>query len=124
MSGSEDSVAVPESFEELRKTIVDMADAATDPEQFVRDVHKGWKEAGGLLSGKPRHSDRFLDDRLKTAKTPVRSLTPKLVGKTRIKVDDAEKLLRFLLGNWPQQSRVKPPNLKTFDMGRCFRRTR
>jgi hypothetical protein len=94
--------AVNESFEEIRKIIPGVTDPVLDPEQTVRDIHRAWKDAGGTVSGKPRHSDRFLDDRLKASKTAVRSLTPKLVGKTRIKSDDAEKLLRFLLMNWPR----------------------
>ena len=106
MSHAVKNEAVLESFEKLHKSVPELADiASVPPEDFIREIHRAWKEGGGLLSGKPRHSDRFLDDRLKTAKTPVRSLTPKLVGKTRIKVDDAEKLLRFLLTNWPQPAK-------------------
>lgn len=91
----------PDAFDELKKTVTDFADPKTDPEGFVRDLHKYWKDLGGSVAGKPRHSDRFLDERLKSSKTPVRSLTPKLVGKTRIKAEDAERLIRFILTNWP-----------------------
>jgi hypothetical protein len=72
------------------------------PEDFIRALHKAWKHAGGTLSGKPRHSDRFLSDYLNRQNNSVRSLTPKLVGKTRIKPKDAENLLWAFLTYWPE----------------------
>jgi hypothetical protein len=72
------------------------------PEDFIRTLHKAWKHAGGTLSGKPRHSDRFLSDYLNQQNNSVRSLTPKLVGKTRIKPKDAENLLWAFLSYWPE----------------------
>ncbi len=72
-----------------------------DPMGFVRDVHRQWKEEGRKSSGKPRHSDRFLDTCLREQGTLVRSLTPKLVGKTNIQPKDAEALLKVFLSRWP-----------------------
>ncbi len=76
-------------------------DPRSDPARFVRDVHKRWKDEGGKVGGKPRHSDRFLENCLSEQRVPVRSLTPKLVGKTRIQPDDAEALMRVFLSKWP-----------------------
>lgn len=73
------------------------------PEEFTISVHRLWKKAGGKLAGKPRHSDRFLYESLKAAGSDVRSLTPKLTGKTRIKAEDADALLRLFLSEWPSE---------------------
>ena len=35
-----------------------------------------------MVAGKPRHSDRYLDDLLRGQGTLIKSLTPKLVGRT------------------------------------------
>lgn len=112
MSQNEVRESATDSFTKLRDLIPDLSDPETRPENFVRDVHRGWKAGGGTLAGKPRHSDRYLDDRLKSSKLAVKSLTPKLVGKTRIKADDAEKMLRFLLTNWPQKAGSDSKNIK------------
>lgn len=90
-----------DSMSELSNIVPDI-EGVTHPEEIVRRLHKEWKRQGGVLKGKPRHSDRFLQERLTVNKTPIASLTPKLVGKTQIKRGDAEALLRFLLSNWPQ----------------------
>jgi hypothetical protein len=68
-----------------------------------------WKERGGFLSSKPRHSDRYLDDLLKLQGTPIRSLTPKLVGRTNLKPADAAVLVRLFLSHWEY---VGDPNSK------------
>jgi len=91
-----------EIFKELQRFIPSIEDITSDPQALILGVHRKWKEEGGLLSGKPRHSDRFLDDQLKLKNKPVRSLTPKLVGKTRLRAEDAEKLLGYFLTNWPR----------------------
>ena len=87
------------------KTIYDkvpqLMDAADQPARFVRDLHKQWKEDGGKVAGKPRRSDRCLEDQLIAQDTRVRSLTPKLVGKTNISPADGGVLVRYLLSNWP-----------------------
>jgi hypothetical protein len=70
-------------------------------QQFVRDVNRQWKEEGGKLAGKVRHSDRFLEDQLREKKTPIKSLVPKLSGKTNISATDAEVLLRYFFTYWP-----------------------
>ncbi len=70
------------------------------PAQFVRDLAHRWKERGGLVAGKPRHSDRYLDDLLRTRGTPVRSLIPKLTGRTNLRPADADALVRVFLSHW------------------------
>ncbi len=91
-----------EAFKKIENKVPKPLDPMEQPEQFVRDVHKQWRSEGGRAAGKPRHSDRFLDDKLKQAKTPIRSLTPKLTGKTRIKPRDGATLIRYFLTNWPE----------------------
>ncbi|SRR5579871_4046927 len=73
---------------------------ADAPAEFVRDLAHRWKERGGRVGGKPRHSDRYLDDLLRALGTPVRSLTPKLVGRTHLKPEDASVLVRTFLSHW------------------------
>ena len=93
-------------FENMLKRITaqmpPLANPAELPAQFVRDLHRQWKEGGGRVAGKPRHSDRYLEEQLKERGTRVKSLTPKLVGKTNIGSEDGAILVRFLLSNWPQ----------------------
>jgi hypothetical protein len=76
------------------------ADPTVAPVDFVRELARRWKENGGLLAGKHRHSDRYLDDLLRLQGTPIRSLTPKLVGRTNLKADDADVLVRLFLSHW------------------------
>jgi hypothetical protein len=73
---------------------------AVDPAQFVLALHRSWKEKGGMVAGKSRHSDRQLNELLVKQGTVVRSLTPKLAGKTRLKPHDARALLRLFLSHW------------------------
>jgi hypothetical protein len=77
-------------------------DPSTKTEEFIRALHRSWKEAGGAVAGKSRHSDRFLSEQLRNNNINVASLTPKLTGKTRIKAVDGAGLVRFFLSNWPQ----------------------
>jgi hypothetical protein len=73
------------------------------PAQFVRDLAHYWKERGGRIAGKPRHSDRYLDDLLRARGTPIRSLIPKLTRKTKktnLKPADADVLVRVFLSHW------------------------
>src|SRR5262249_23691598 len=74
--------------------------AADQPAQFVLDLAHRWKERGGTIAGKPRHSDRYLDDLLRGLGTPIKSLTPKLVGRTHLKPADAGVLVRLFLSHW------------------------
>jgi hypothetical protein len=83
---------------------LDLPDAAADPQTLLRQLHRAWKTAGGTYGGKPRHSDRFLAEQLKTRNTVVRSLTPKLAGTTKIKPQDAEFLSSFFLSSWPKDA--------------------
>lgn len=79
-----------------------MTDPSENPTAFICDVHKRWRSGGGKVEGKPRHSDRYLDDRLKEAGSPVRSLTPKLNGRTRMKPKEGAVLIHFFLSQWPE----------------------
>src|SRR5262249_60766610 len=74
--------------------------AADEPAQFVLDLAHRWKERGGTVAGKPRHSDRYLDDLLRALGTPIKSLTPKLVGRTHLSPADAGVLVRLFLYHW------------------------
>jgi hypothetical protein len=89
---------VAEALEAIAK-YVSVAPAET-PALFVIKLAQKWKEKGGLVAGKPRHSDRYLDTLLRRGGTPIRSLTPKLNGKTQIKPADAEELIRLFLTHW------------------------
>jgi hypothetical protein len=78
-----------------------VSSSATDePTQFVLDLAHRWKERGGTVAGKPRHSDRYLDDLLRSLGTPIKSLTPKLVSRTHLKPADAGVLVRLFLSHW------------------------
>jgi hypothetical protein len=87
-----------ESFEIIARYV--SASPTEAPVEFVRELAQRWKERGGYLSGKPRHSDRYLDDLLRWQGTPIRSLTPKLVGRTNLKSVDADVLVRLFLSHW------------------------
>jgi hypothetical protein len=89
---------VAQSLEIIAKYV--SADPAGAPAQFVMELAHQWKLRGGLVAGKPRHSDRYLDALLRRNGTPIRSLTPKLAGKTQIKPGDAEELVRLFLTLW------------------------
>jgi hypothetical protein len=89
---------VAEALEIISKFV--SVDPAETPALFVMRLAQKWKERGGLVAGKPRHSDRYLDNLLRRRGTPIRSLTPKLNGKTQIKPADAEELLRLFLSHW------------------------
>src|ERR1700730_10580122 len=95
------SVATPKVLESLEIIAQYVLTSATEaPVEFVRDLAQRWKERGGFLSGKPRHSDRYLDDLLRWQGTPIRSLTPKLVGRSNLKAADADVLVRLFLSHW------------------------
>lgn len=98
--------SLPEAFQKISLS-GRVADPLEKTAQFVRDVHKRWKEEGGKAAGKPRHSDRFLDDQLRSKGTPVRSLVPKLTGKTNISPTDGAALIRFFLTHWPKPGDVE-----------------
>ena len=92
-------------LENALKTILtkmpQLASPAEQPAQFVRDLLRQWKEDGGKVAGKPRHSDRYLEDQLSAQGSRVRSLTPKLVGRTNINPADGSVLVCFVLSKWP-----------------------
>jgi hypothetical protein len=98
MSSTAPPKNVPESLEVIAKYV--SASAADAPVEFVRDLAHRWKERGGLIAGKPRHSDRYLDDLLRALGTPIKSLTPKLVGRTNLRPADASVLVHLFLTHW------------------------
>jgi hypothetical protein len=89
---------VAESLEVIAEFV--SADPTDAPARFVIELAHKWKERGGLMVGKHRHSDRYLDALLRRRGRPVRSLTPKLNGRTLIKPNDAEELVRLFLTHW------------------------
>jgi hypothetical protein len=90
-----------EAFERIAPRLSDLVGPIDDPAQLVRNIHRQWKELGGTFKGKIRHSDRFLEEQLRAQGTLVRSLTPKLVGKTHFSPRDGSDLVRYLLSHWP-----------------------
>ncbi len=48
------------ALKRLQSRFPDIPDPQEHPVQFLLELHRLWKEGGGKLSGKPRHSDRFL----------------------------------------------------------------
>jgi hypothetical protein len=92
------SPKILEAIEIIAKYV--FASPSQAPAEFVRELAQSWKERGGFLSGKPRHSDRYLDDLLRWQRTPIRSLTPKLAGRTNLKAADADVLVRLFLSHW------------------------
>ena len=95
---AEASPKVLESLQIIAKHV--SASPTEAPVDFVRELAQRWKERGGYLSGKPRHSDRYLDDLLRWQSSLIRSLTPKLVGRTNLKPADADVLVRLFLSHW------------------------
>jgi hypothetical protein len=71
-----------------------------EPVRFIRELAQHWKTRGGTVAGKPRHSDRYLDDLLRQRGMRIRSLTPKLAGRTKVRPADAEALVRLFLSHW------------------------
>jgi hypothetical protein len=89
---------VVESLEIIAKFV--SADPAEAPATFVLELAQHWKGRGGHVAGKPRHSDRYLDELLRRRGTPIRSLTPKIGGRTQIRPSEAEDLVRLFLTHW------------------------
>src|SRR5262249_55763926 len=58
------------------------------------------RQSGARVAGKPRHSDRYLDDLLRGLGKPVKSLTPKLAGRTQLRAADAGVLVHLFLSHW------------------------
>jgi hypothetical protein len=89
---------VAESLEVIAKYVA--VSPADEPAQFVVDLAQEWKERGGNVAGKSRHSDRYLDDLLRANGRLIRSLTPKLGGRTHLRPGDADVLVRTFLSHW------------------------
>jgi hypothetical protein len=96
------AVASPKDVVESLEIIAEYVSAnpAETPSAFVIELAQHWKGRGGFVAGKPRHSDRYLDDLLRRRGTPIRSLTPKLAGRTQIRPGEAEDLVRLFLTHW------------------------
>lgn len=90
--------SILESLEKIGEFV--SSNPADRPTQFVLDLARAWKDRGGTVAGKPRHSDRYLDDLLRGLGTPVRSLTPKLAGRTHLRPADAGVLVHLFLSHW------------------------
>jgi hypothetical protein len=97
----QNEVPLPGAFVYILNT-VDPGDPTDEPDAFVRGLTRIWKRRGGDFQGKPRHSDRYLGELLKSQGTPVRSLTAKLKLKnaTRLQAEDAGALVRLVLSYW------------------------
>jgi hypothetical protein len=91
--------SVDGALRSIKENVPDI-DPTASPAQFVLAIGRSWKERGGTVAGKPRHSDRQLNELLKKQGTIVKSLTPKLAGRTKLKRGDASALLRLFLSHW------------------------
>jgi hypothetical protein len=96
------------------------ANPAEAPVDFVRELARCWKERGGYLAGKPRHSDRYLDELLKIRGTPIRSLTPKIGGRTNLRAADAHVLVPLFLSHWkykgdPNSGEIRDPTSDLYE---------
>ena len=113
MPGIEEKKAsIDKILKKIAERVEDLIDAVERPSQFVRDVHRQWKRDGGKAQGKARHSDHFLEDALRQRGTPVKSLTPKLLGRTRIQPDDGAVLIEYFLHQWPEPGATEADVLK------------
>ena len=70
------------------------------PGDFLWEFYKAWVDNGGQDSGKNRNSIRRMRDHWLIGDQEVKSLHPKLTGKTRISKDDAKSLMMLFLGRW------------------------
>jgi hypothetical protein len=109
---------VAKSLERIAEFV--SASPAEAPVEFVRELARSWKERGGFLAGKPRHSDRYLDELLKVRGTPIRSLTPKIAGRTNLRASDANVLVRLFLSHWrykgdPNSGEIRVPTSDPYE---------
>jgi hypothetical protein len=98
MNAAELNQNISRSLQLIAKFVA--ADPANEPVRFVLDLAHYWKKGGGTVAGKPRHSDRYLNDLLQLQGTPVKSLRPKLTNRTNLKPADAQVLLELFLSHW------------------------
>lgn len=80
-------------------------DPASDPKKYISALYEAWRKNGGKVSGKTRHSIRYLESGLSSEDTPIRSLTTKLRGDTKIKPIEGGTLVSFFLKNWWPEER-------------------
>lgn len=104
--------SLEKALKKITDRVEDLIDPHERPAQYVRDVHRQWKRDGGKFQGKVRHSDHFLEDKLKEKDAPVRSLVPKLAGRTRIKPSDGAALMRYFLSEWPEAGNAEAEGVK------------
>ena len=75
------------------------------PSSFVLELHVAWKKrAPKLRDGKPAHSDRQLAEWIIELNDEVKSLTPKLRGRTKLRPEDAGVLVAIFLLLWNHDS--------------------
>lgn len=74
-------------------------DLGSRPRLALRNLFDYWVQRGGFERGKHRHSARQIRDWLGPERE-IRSLAPKLAGKTRLQRDDARNLLLLMLEKW------------------------
>jgi hypothetical protein len=98
MNSAELNQNISRSFRMIENFV--SVDPAREPVRFVLDLANYWKKGGGKVAGKPRHSDRYLNDLLQLQGTPVKSLRPKLDNRTNLKPGDAQALLKLFLSHW------------------------
>ena len=69
-----------------------------NPSGFTLELHAAWKKrAPKLRDGKPAHSDRQLAEWIIELEDEVKSLTPKLRGRTTLRPEDAGVLVAIFL---------------------------
>jgi len=100
--------SIPSALKHMLENVA-IVDPDEQPIQFVRGLAQLWKSRGGKFEGKTRHSVSYLRDMLEIQGTPIRSLTPKLKGTTRLQPTDAEALVRFFLSHWKYIGKPSDP---------------
>jgi hypothetical protein len=98
MNAAELTQSIPTSLQIIAKFVA--ANPASEPVRFVLDLAQYWKKGGGTVAGKPRHSDRYLNELLQLRGSRVKSLRPKLINRTNLKPDDAQALVELFLSHW------------------------
>ena len=93
---------VANGLERLSQT-VDISEFDEDPEVFVRNLHVRWKHNigdAGKYQGKWLHSDSYLLNILVDQNKEIKSLVPKLGGRTRIQPEDGRRFVEIFLKYW------------------------
>ena len=88
---------------------------AEAPEGFLKKLYDVWKKNGGDIAGKPRNSQRRINELLDEEGETIQSLQPKLAGKTRLRRPDALKLIRLFLICWEYKGDPEKDDVKKED---------